>query len=41
MLTFRQLEDAGEAVVSIIAETEQALINDMARRIARLGSVTE
>ena len=41
MLTFRQLEDAGDAVVKIIAETEQALINDMARRIARLGGVTD
>lgn len=41
MLTFRQLADAGDAVVKIIAETEQALINDMARRIARLGGVTD
>lgn len=41
MLTFRQLEDAGDAVVRIIAETEQALINDMAQRVARLGSVTD
>ncbi|MDL2318078.1 phage minor capsid protein [Eubacteriales bacterium OttesenSCG-928-A19] len=41
MLTFRQLEDAGDAVVRIMAETEQALINDMARRIARLGKVTD
>ena len=41
MLTFRQLDDAGGAVVRIIAETEQALINDMARRITRLGEVTD
>jgi len=41
MLTYRQLEDAGEAVVRIIQETEQALINDMARRISLLGEVTD
>lgn len=40
MLTFRQLDDAGDAVARIIADTEQALINDMARRIARLDGVT-
>ena len=40
MLTYRQLEDAGEAIVRIMAEVEQALINDMARRIGRLGEVT-
>jgi len=40
MLTFRLLDDAGDAVVRLIAETEQALINDMARRIGRLAEVT-
>ncbi len=40
MLTFRQLDDAGDAAVRLIAETEQAIINDMARRIGRLGEVT-
>ena len=40
MLTYRQLEDAGEAIVRIMAEIEQALINDMAQRIGRLGEVT-
>lgn len=40
MLTFRLLDDAGDAVVRIIAETEQAIIEDMARRIARLEGVT-
>lgn len=40
MLTFRQLDDAGEAVVKIIAETEQAIISDMARRITHLGDIT-
>ena len=40
MLTFRQLDDAGDAVVRLIAQTEQALLDDMARRIARLDGVT-
>jgi hypothetical protein len=40
MPTFRQLDDAGDAVVRLIAQTEQAIINDMARRIARLDGVT-
>lgn len=40
MLTFRQLDDAGDAAVRLIAETEQAIIDDMARRIARLREVT-
>ena len=40
MLTFQQLEDAGEAVVRIMAKTEQTILNDMARRIARMGGVS-
>jgi len=40
MLTYRQLEDAGEAVVRLVSDTEQAIITDMARRIARLDGVT-
>ncbi|MDL2273441.1 phage minor capsid protein [Oscillospiraceae bacterium OttesenSCG-928-G22] len=40
MLTFRLLDDAGDAAVQLIAETEQALIDDMARRIGRLDGVT-
>lgn len=41
MLTFRQLDDLPDAVVNIIAATEQEIINDMARRIAKAGAVTE
>lgn len=41
MLTFRQLDDLPNAVVDIIAATEQEIINDMARRIAKAGAVTE
>lgn len=41
MLTFRQLDDLPDAVVDIIAATEQEIINDMARRIAKAGTVTE
>lgn len=41
MLTFRQLDDLPDAVVDIIAATEQEIINDMARRIAKAGAVTE
>lgn len=40
MLSFRQIEDAGAAAVALIAETEQSIINDMARRIAKLDGVT-
>jgi hypothetical protein len=40
MLTFRQLDDAGDAVVRLIAQTEQVLLDDMARRIARLDGMT-
>lgn len=40
MLTFRQLDDLPDSVVRIMAEAEQSIINDMARRIARLGDVT-
>ena len=41
MLTFRQLDDLPESVLDIIAATEQEIINDMARRIAKVGAVTE
>lgn len=41
MLTLRQLDDVGAAAVAVIAETEQALINDMARRIVRVGEVSD
>lgn len=40
MLTFRQLDDLPDAVVEIIAAAEQEIINDMARRIAKVGVVT-
>lgn len=41
MLSFRQLDDLPDAVVEIWAETQQEIINDMARRIARLGRITD
>lgn len=41
MLTFRQLDDLPETVLELVSETEQRIINDMARRITRLGSVTD
>jgi len=41
MLTFRQLDDLPNAVEEIIAATEQAIINDMARRIAKMDGVTD
>lgn len=41
MLTFRQLDDLPDAVVDIVAAAEQEIINDMARRIAKAGAVTE
>lgn len=41
MLTFRQLDDLPDAVMEIIESTEQAIINDMARRIAKMGEVTD
>lgn len=40
MLTFRALDDVGNAAVRIIADTEQEIINDMARRISKLDGVT-
>jgi len=40
MLTFRQLDDLPDAVTDIITAAEQEIINDMARRIARLEGVT-
>jgi len=41
MLTFRQLDDLPDAVTDIITAAEQEIINDMARRIAKVGAVTE
>lgn len=40
MLTYRQLNDLPRSVVRIMTEAEQSIIDDMARRIARLGKVT-
>lgn len=40
MLTYRQLDDLPDAVITLLSETEQSIINDMARRIARMGEVT-
>ncbi|MGL5513553.1 MAG: phage minor capsid protein, partial [Sporomusa sp.] len=40
MLTFRQIDDIPDAVLSTIADVEQSIINDMSRRIAALGQVT-
>lgn len=41
MLTFRQLDDLPDAVLEIITATEREIINDMARRIAKVGAVTD
>ncbi len=41
MLTFRQLDDLPDTVVDYIAAAEQEIINDMARRIAKVGAVTD
>lgn len=41
MLTLRQLDDLPDAVVDIITATEREIINDMARRIAKVGTITE
>lgn len=41
MLTFRQLDDLPDAVLDIITATEREIINDMARRIAKAGAVTD
>lgn len=41
MLTFRQLDDLPDAVLDIITATEREIINDMARRIAKVGAVTD
>ena len=41
MLTFRQLDDLPDSVLDIITATEREIINDMARRIAKVGAVTE
>lgn len=41
MLTFRQLDDLPDAVIEIWAETQQEIIDDLARRIARLGAITD
>lgn len=40
MLTFRQLDDLPDRVVEIWAQAQQDIIDDMARRMARLGGVT-
>lgn len=40
MLTFRQLDDLPAAVIALLSKTEQSIINDMARRISRLGEIT-
>lgn len=41
MLTFRQLDDLPDSVLDIITATEREIVNDMARRIAKVGAVTE
>lgn len=41
MLTFRQLDDASQRINKVMAETEQEIINDMARRISRMGYVSD
>ncbi len=41
MLSFRQLDDLPDSVIEIWAETQQEIIDDMARRIARLGGITD
>lgn len=41
MLTFQQLDSLPDEVVEIWAKTQQEIIDDMARRIARLGSITD
>lgn len=40
MLTYRQLDDLPAAVIALLSKTEQSIINDMARRISRLGEIT-
>lgn len=41
MLSFRQLDDLPDAVVQSIAAAEREIIDDMARRIAKLGRVSD
>ncbi len=41
MLTFRQLDDLPDVIVKTISQAEQDIINDMARRIAKGGSITD
>lgn len=41
MLTFRQLDDLPDTAIKIVAQTEQAIIDDMARRIAIAGKATD
>ena len=41
MLTFRQLDDLPESLIDIMSAAEQSIIEDMARRIGRLGEVTD
>ena len=40
MLTLRQLEDLPISVVEIMADAEQTIINEMARRISRQGMIS-
>lgn len=40
MLTFRQLDDLPQSIQKIMAETEQSIIEDMARRIKSMSGVT-
>lgn len=40
MLTFRQLDDLPQSIQKIMAETEQSVIEDMARRIKSMSGVT-
>lgn len=41
MLTLRQLDDLPDSIVDIITATEREIINDMARRIAKMGAITD
>lgn len=41
MLTFRQLDDAPQRIDQVMAEVEQNIINDMARRIGRMGYASD
>lgn len=41
MLTLRQLDDLPDSILDIITATEQEIINDMARRISKMGLITD